>query len=130
MRLDPTRARSDNTTVSCRLDNVVTLQKDEDSVDIAVWQLNTECCGSKGIFPVWARESSLCPGPKECILLQAGELFYPPDIATWTLLKESDNWEQIKSGFVLQKDCGCILPDEIVLHIKEMQQKWGIRTDA
>lgn len=130
MSLNPTRARESGTVISCRLDNVVTLQKDGDTTDFVIWQSNTKCCGPKGIFPSWTREPSTCPGLKECVLLQAAELFYPPDASTWALVEKTDDWEQIKPSFVLQEDCGCMLPDDIVLHIKEMQRRWGVGIDA
>ena len=129
MYLNPMRVREQSTIVSCRLDNVVTLQKEGDSIEFVVWQLQTQCCGPRGIFPVWTREPSTCPGPKECSLLQAGELFYPPDMSIWLPIQGTDGWGEIKSGFILQENCECILPDEVILHIEEIQRKWGIGID-
>ena len=116
--------------VDCRLDNVVTLQKDDDSIEPVIWQLRTTCCGSRGIFPEWTREPSTCSGPDQCILLQAGELFYPPDIATWMPVRNTDGWEEMKSRFVFPETCGCELSESMVKHIEEMQQRWGIIKDA
>jgi len=126
MSLSPARAREKSPMVSCRLDHVVTLQKEEDSVQWVIWAYRTMCCGSRGILPTWIRESSNCPGPDSCTLLRAGELFYPPDVAVWIPFADTKEWKGAKSGFILPGTCGCALTDDIRGHIEEQQRKWGI----
>lgn len=126
MSLDPARARGQGSIISCRFDCIVTLQKEEGSGEFVIWERQTQCCGSKGIFPVWTRVLSTCAGPSTCILLQAGELFYPPDREVWLPFVDTDGWKEVIAKFILPDMCECVFPDEVREHIEEQQRKWGI----
>lgn len=125
MGLDARKAKV-GANVSCRLDLAVTLERTESGSHLVAWEHETQCCGSKGIYPIWAREPSTCKGPQTCVLLQNSELFYPPDRRVWLPLVDSEHWEELKSQFMSPDECGCTVPDELREHIEELQRKWGI----
>lgn len=111
--------------VSCVLDGVVTLDSNKQDIDFAVWSRDSRCAGTKGIFPLWYRASSVCPGPSNCSLLKSGALMYPPDSDVWLPLLDTPDWDtKIKSMF-------SSLPqgtkfDSIREHVMEEKRRWGI----
>lgn len=110
--------------IACRLDDVVTLTKQSNAIQFVVWDRNTLCSGSKGIFPVWFRAQSVCPGPRECVLLKYGELLYPPDQEIWMPLLDEKDWTDIAVRFAsLPRDSRF---DPVRSYVEEMKRKWGI----
>lgn len=117
--------RESNDCVSCVLGNVVTLERENDVIDVAVWDQHAKCAGSKGIFPSWFRVPSICPGPHDCVLLQSGALLYPPDKDVWFPICSKPAWEStLKPQFSsLPKDERF---DSVRAHVMEQKQHWGI----
>lgn len=110
--------------VSCALDGVVTLEKSDQDVDFAVWSRDSRCAGTKGIFPLWCRVSSVCSGPSDCALLKSGALMYPPDRDAWLSALDAPDWDKIRSMF-------SSLPrgtkfDSVREHVMEVKRRWGI----
>ena len=112
----------DSTYASCKLDGVIVY--DKDSRTIFVYQDGSLCCGTKGVLPKWAGERSICVGPKKCVLLEEGSLYYPPDKSIWFPLLEDEDWEEIKVKFLHISDTE--MSDIVKEHIHEQQRKWGI----
>jgi len=117
-------AARDKKHIACRLDDVVTLTKQDKVIQFVIWDRNTLCSGSKGIFPTWFRVPSVCRGPRECVLLKYGELLYPPDQTIWTPLLDEEDWPDIVTKFAsLPRDSRC---DPVRSHVEEVKRKWGI----
>lgn len=114
--------REKPTVVSCRLEGVILL--DKKGSNIFAYQGEPFCCGSKGVFPTWTGERSVCKGPENCSLLEEKVLFYPPDKSIWLPVLDKDCWEQLKAMFLKVADY--TLPDNVKEHIIEVQRKWGI----
>jgi len=108
--------------VSCSLAEVVLF--DRSKSDVFVFIGEPFCYGSKGIYPKWVGEKSVCRGPETCTLLREGILFYPPDRQIWLPVLDSKVWDSLKEQFVRVSDLTIL--DQVASHIKEIQQKWGI----
>lgn len=117
-------ATRDEGYIACRLDEVVTLTKQGRVIQFAVWERNTLCSGSKGIFPAWFRVPSVCQGPQECVLLKYGELLYPPDTRIWRPLLDEEGWSDIIVRFASLPRDGRF--DPVRSYVEEMKRKWGI----
>lgn len=117
--------RDSNENVSCVLDDVVTLESENQVIDFAVWDANSRCAGAKGVFPLWFHVPSTCPGPSDCVLLKSGALLYPPDKEVWYPLLTMPDWEsKLKPLFSsLPRDTKF---DAIREHVLSMKQRWGI----
>jgi len=117
--------REPNDNVSCILGDVVTLEREVDIINFAVWGQHSKCAGSKGIFPSWFQVPSVCSGPADCVLLQSGTLLYPPDKAIWSLILNAPDWEmKLKPMF-------SSLPrserfDSVREHVMDQKKRWGL----
>jgi len=110
--------------VSCVLGDVVTLECVNDVIDFAVWDRAAKCAGSKGIFPMWFRASSVCLGPHDCFLLRSGALLYPPDKAVWFPLLDTPDWEQTLKPMFSSLPVDAKF-DSVREHVVEQKRRWG-----
>lgn len=117
--------RESNDHVSCILGNVVTLEQEDNVIDLVVWDQHSRCAGSKGIFPSWLRVPSVCLGPHDCILLQSGALLYPPDEEVWFPMLAKPDWEGTLKLMFSSLPRGTKF-DSVREYVAAQKERWGI----
>ena len=109
--------------ITCNLSSVVTLDiVNSNVVDVSVWQANSLCCGTRGIFPRMLSVRSSCLGPEKCCLLEEGVLLYPPDKFIWLPMLALPIWKELAKKFQSLPE----VYSEYKAFVKENQLKWGV----